>query len=338
MHKLKQNGINLGNMGIKHLNKFLRENCKNSIKCISMSELSGKKIAIDISIYLYKYVGDDSLIEKMYLMISIFRYYNITPIFIFDGKPPTEKKELLKRRRENKLDAEKEYNRLRDCLEEIADDSEKQEIIANMDSLKKQFVYVNKKHIELVKELLTSFGVNYCDAPGEADELCAMLVLKKKVWCCMSEDMDLFAYGCSRVLRYFSLINRTAILYDMKCILYELSITMKEFRQICVLSGTDYNISYDGNDSMNLQKTTKIFKKYKKTKEDIDFYEWFRKNYPDCEDNYDILLSIYKLFDLSDNHSHLKLYEDINICNSVVIKEALRTILENDGFIFAAIG
>ena len=114
-------------MGIKHLNKFLRENCKNSIKCISMSELSGKKIAIDISIYLYKYVGDDSLIENMYLMISIFRYYNITPIFIFDGKPPTEKKELLKRRRENKLDAEKEYNRLRDCLQEIADDSDKQD-------------------------------------------------------------------------------------------------------------------------------------------------------------------------------------------------------------------
>jgi flap endonuclease-1 len=338
LDKLKQNGINLGNMGIKHLNKFLRENCKNSIKCISMSELSGKKIAIDISIYLYKYVGDDSLIENMYLMISIFRYYNITPIFIFDGKPPTEKKELLKQRRENKLDAEKEYNRLRDCLHEIADDSEKQEIIANMDSLKKQFVYVNKKHIELVKELLTSFGVNYFDAPGEADELCAMLVLKKKVWCCMSEDMDLFAYGCSRVLRYFSLINRTAILYDMKSILYELSVTMKEFRQICVLSGTDYNISYDGKDGMNLQKTTKVFKKYKKTKEDIDFYEWFRKNYPDCEDNYEILLSIYKLFDLSENHNHLKSYEDINICNSLIIKETLKSILENDGFIFAASG
>ena len=41
-------------MGIKYLNRFLRENCKSSIKMISMDELSGKKIAIDISIYLFK--------------------------------------------------------------------------------------------------------------------------------------------------------------------------------------------------------------------------------------------------------------------------------------------
>jgi len=42
-------------MGIKDLNKYLRQNCKNenSIKCINLHELSGKKIVIDISIYIY---------------------------------------------------------------------------------------------------------------------------------------------------------------------------------------------------------------------------------------------------------------------------------------------
>ena len=33
-------------MGIKHLNKFLKEECKDSIKFISLSELSGKKIGV----------------------------------------------------------------------------------------------------------------------------------------------------------------------------------------------------------------------------------------------------------------------------------------------------
>ena len=56
-------------MGIKYLNSFLRENCSNSIKCMPVMELSGKKIAIDISIYLYKYEGDGTLIENMYLMM-----------------------------------------------------------------------------------------------------------------------------------------------------------------------------------------------------------------------------------------------------------------------------
>ena len=82
-------------MGIKYLNRFLKEECKDSIKLISLKELSCKKIAIDISIYLYKYAADNTLIENIYLMLSIFRHYKIIPIFIFDGKPPSEKKELL---------------------------------------------------------------------------------------------------------------------------------------------------------------------------------------------------------------------------------------------------
>ena len=321
-------------MGIKYLNSFLKDNCPESIKCVSMADLSGKKIAIDISIYLYKYVGDDCLIENMYLMIAIFRHYNIMPIFIFDGKPPAEKKELLKQRRENKLDAEKEYNRLRGCLEEIVDDSEKQEITANMDSLKKQFVYVNKNHIAKVKELIISFGVTYIDAPGEADELCALLVLRKKVWGCMSEDMDLFAYGCPKVLRYFSLLNRSAVVYNMKGILQELDISMKEFRQICVLSGTDYNINRDEKDGMNLQKVTKLFKKYKKAKDGGDFYNWINNNCSECIDNYDSLKSIYNMFDLSENRDSLKIYENIRIINTTINKDQLRSILEEDGFVF----
>ena len=32
--------------------------------------------------------------ENMYLMLSIFRYYNVIPIFVFDGKPPPEKKRV----------------------------------------------------------------------------------------------------------------------------------------------------------------------------------------------------------------------------------------------------
>jgi flap endonuclease-1 len=321
-------------MGIKYLNSFLKDNCQDSIKCVSMTELSGKKIAIDISIYLYKFVGDDSLIENMYLMISIFRYHNITPIFIFDGKPPAEKKELLKQRRENKLDAEKEYNRLKDCLDSTVEDFDKQEISSNMDSLKKQFVYVNKTHIAKVKDLIISFGVTYLDAPGEADELCALLVLKKKVWACMSEDMDLFVYGCSRVLRYFSLVNCSAVLYNMKGILQELDLTMKEFRQMCVLSGTDYNINTDARDGMNLQKTIKLFKKYKKTKDGGDFYNWINSNYSECIENFDSLKNIYNMFDLSENHEHLKICDNIRIINTTINKEQMKPILEEDGFVF----
>ena len=103
-------------MGIKNLNRFLRNNCGDAIKFISIKELSGKKIAIDISIYLYKFAADNTLIENIYLMLSVFRFYNIIPIFVFDGKPPAEKKELLEKRKKDKKDAEKEYAKLSEQL------------------------------------------------------------------------------------------------------------------------------------------------------------------------------------------------------------------------------
>jgi flap endonuclease-1 len=323
-------------MGIKNLNSFLRDNCPESIKCTSLADLSGKKIAVDISIYVYKYAGDDSLVENIYLMLATFRYYNIIPIFIFDGKPPAEKKELLQKRRADKREAENEYNQLKNALEsaDAIDEEKKEEIVTNMDALKKKFVYVNREQIEKVKEMIRAYGLTYYDAPGEADELCAMLVAKKKAWACLSEDMDMFVYGCRRVLRYLSLLNHNVVLYDTKSILQELGITLKEFREICVLSGTDYNVVNEGDH--NLMKTLKLFKKYHKTKKTQDFYDWLLENADYIQDREE-LDNIVKMFDLSINqHSvNLKAFDKIKIVNTQIRKEAIRPILEEDGFIFA---
>ena len=247
-------------MGIRNLNRHLRDNCPDSIRCMNMADLSGKRIAVDISIYLYKYETENALLENMYVMLSIFRYYNIIPIFIFDGKPPIEKKALILKRKEDKTEAQEEYMILKNVLETTNDDDdiEKQNIIIAMEQLKKQFVQINKEKIEKVKCLIRAYGATYYDAPGEADELCALLVIKKKVWACLSEDMDLFVYGCTRVLRYFSLISHTVVLYYTKGILDELNITQKEFKEICVISGTDYNTNNDNN-NINLTHSFKHF-------------------------------------------------------------------------------
>jgi flap endonuclease-1 len=323
-------------MGIKHLNKFLRKECANSIKVISIAELSGKKIAVDISIYMYKYESNDALIENMYIMLTVFRQYNIIPIFVFDGKPPTEKKALLQKRKENKKEAEKEYNILKQKLEtgENMNNDDKEEIITSMDLLKKQFIYINKEKIEQVKNLIRSYGATYYDAPGEADELCALLVLKNKAWACLSEDMDMFVYGCTRVIRYLALFNRTAVLYDMKGILESLNFTQKEFREICVLSGTDYNIQSFDNKSktaVNLYETLKMFNKYKKEKENFEFYEWLKIN-SDYITDQELFKKIYDIFDLK--KTNLTTFEKIKISNGPVDCENIKNILKTDGFIF----
>ena len=75
---------------------------------------------------------------------------------------------------------------------------------------------ITREDIETVQNLFDAYGIKYITAKGEADVLCASLVIKKKVFAVLTEDMDLFAYTCPYVLRYFSLANHTCILYDLK--------------------------------------------------------------------------------------------------------------------------
>ena len=323
-------------MGIRNLNRFLRDNCPESIRCINLADLSGKRIAVDISIYLYKYEAENALLENMYVMLSIFRHYNITPIFIFDGKPPPEKKALLIKRREDREEAQQEYDKLKNQLESKDDDKEKQDIITTMDQLKKQMTQINREKIEKVKSLIRSYGATYYDAPGEADELCALLVIKKKVWACLSEDMDLFVYGCTRVLRYFSLISHTAVLYYMKGILEEIDMTQDQFKQICVLSGTDYNINANGdNDKVNLHKTVKHFRKYQTqvSQDHAEFYNWLQDNTEYISD-IELLTKITSMFNLKENHESLNAFKEIKIINGPIRQDEIENIMEEEDFIF----
>ena len=83
-------------MGINGLNIWLRKNTKSGIGEIFISDLNGKTIVIDISIYLYRFKSENNLIDGLYEMLLLLLSHNIKPIVIFDGKPPDEKKEVLK--------------------------------------------------------------------------------------------------------------------------------------------------------------------------------------------------------------------------------------------------
>jgi len=324
-------------MGIRHLNRFFKENASSAIKQIKLSELSGKKIAIDTSIYMYKYASDNVLIENMYLMLATFRYYNIIPVFIFDGKPPVEKNDTLRKRREDKKAAENEYNNLKGLLENNAnmEEVDRQEIIANMDVLKRQFIYISKAEIEMVKQLIIVYGATYYDALGEADELCALLTIKGKVWGCLSEDMDMFVYGCPRVIRCLSLLKHTAVMYDTKEILENLGVTQKNLREICILSGTDYNTEVDlKNGTHSLYDNLKYFKKYHKdkTKTNLDFSDWLYNQSNYSIDN-EALSKINDIFDLSNTDININLFDKLKNSSGAIDKKALYEILKNEGFI-----
>jgi len=206
-------------MGIKQLNKFLKIKCREKLNKLHFSELYSKKVCVDTMIYIYKYLREGTLLENFYRLCLSFRKYNITPIFIFDGKIPQEKLFEIERRKELKETAFKNLQEL----------NEKNTLSNEEEKMKKEYekmiIKPNNNNIEDVKKLIELCGFQYIVADGEADSLCVELVLKKIVYACISEDMDMFVYGCPRVLRYFNIKHDTCVIYDLKDILIQLNIS-----------------------------------------------------------------------------------------------------------------
>ena len=264
-------------MGVRNLNRFIQHKCPDASCRVHLRELSGKRIAVDTSIYMYRYSGEGALLENMYLMASVFRHYNIHAVFVFDGVPPPQKTEIIEIRKKKKDQAKKQYDTLLKMTKEKRDASgceitttELDDIEETMRELKKQFVRLRDCDVSSVKELLVSFGFATIDAEGEADALCAKLSIRKRVDACMSDDTDMFVYGCPVVLRNISLLNHSAMRYDTSVILKTLGLTQQEFKMMCVVSGTDYSHHSDSSassaTSASFVSPDAVFKKLAKFK------------------------------------------------------------------------
>lgn len=260
-------------MGIRNLNRFIQNKCPGASSRIHLKDLSGKRIAVDTSIYMYRYSGEGALLENMYLMASVFRHHNIHAVFVFDGPPPPQKTDVIEMRKKKKDEAKKQYEALDKIAKERKDASDREittteldDIEETMRELKKQFVRLRDCDISNVKELLLSFGFATIDAEGEADVLCAKLSIKKRVDACLSDDTDMFVYGCPTILRNISLLNHSVISYSMPDILKTLSLTQQEFKMMCVVSGTDYSLYLPESSSTTYISPDSVFKKITKFK------------------------------------------------------------------------
>ena len=346
-------------MGIKHLNQFVHRECPGAIKTVTFADLSGKTVVVDASIYMYRFVADQALLENMYSMITRFQMHDIVPVFIFDGKPPDEKRHLLNRRTRLKRIAEIQYNRLKTSLDmSCSPRSHNDEHL--LKTMKRRFIRLHDADFERVKSLMQALGVNYIVAPGEADAMCAQMVLKRKAYACLSDDTDMFVYGCPRVLRHINLFDETMTLYSMNQILIVLGISMTEFRQICVVSGTDYtyNTYNNGNNGntcnngnpyttcnprnvkpfhLHLKLALHLFKQHKKCIQEAaeandivatDFYTWLHHNCS-AQFDYTAMTAINDMFDLT--HVKLPLLPKSPMDYD---RELLHQVMAHENFIF----
>lgn len=226
-------------MGIKLLNKHLKKQWCNYANTSNFSELRDKKICIDIYNYIYTFLGNNKLIENLASLCYKLQKNKVHAIFVFDGKYIEEKKDEYDRRNKNRLLANEKYKEL--IKKKASTKIESNTLKKKLRELRRDRVKVTKWDIYDAKKCLEHCGMTYIVAHGEAEELCAELVNKNKVHACMSEDTDLFAYGCKKIMKCVNIYNGNFIMYSMDAILNYYKMTYKEFKLLCTLSSNDYS-------------------------------------------------------------------------------------------------
>jgi len=265
-------------MGIKNLKVILNQKCKTAINIRKLDSYRGMILGIDISIFLYKYLyGNDDHLEGLTRLILRLLKNHITPLFIFDGKPPKEKNDILQNRKEKKDFMTIKKNIIEKCIDfdrselknfkesiiqyinetnsdftmnddEIKELYEKDKELLEKDCEKliKKIIYVTPYHIESSKNLFDLFGIKYIHAPCEAEALLAMLCKKNIVHGCISEDTDILPNGGQLFLRNFNADKNTIEEYCLYGILDNLHLTNEKFIDLCILCGCDYTAKIYG--------------------------------------------------------------------------------------------
>lgn len=254
-------------MGIKLLNKFLSKTCSDEIPTTTLAIANGKTVAVDISIYMYEFARKNvPLLDGFRQMAHLFQIHQIRPIFVFDGTPPATKRPVIQKRVEQKKKAAITHKKIQTELEEGRIESTP-ELLQKIETLRAQASGVSTKQVQQIRKWLDEEGFAHITAEGEADPMCAQLVLAHHAWGCLSNDTDLFLHGCPRILSNICwwddpIQNRNmgdcSIAYLDK-IRYRLQMDTFSFIQMLVLAGTEYHTHIA---ALSIYKIYRLWPKY----------------------------------------------------------------------------
>jgi len=263
-------------MGIKGLNKFIQGKSSNVITTVSPHEFKDKKVAIDASIFMYKYlhaaqkciVSQTDLINSQVNQQDVFQLwidytlkfilkwlnYQIVPVFVFDGDAIKEKKKVIDQRHLTKEQKKEKINELTLQLE-------KDGSLITMFELKDllvQYIDITPSMRQLYKEIIQSTGIPCFEATGEAEQLCTMLCLENHVDAVCTKDIDVLAYGCPIMIKGFTDDNLLEVI-ELNRTLTDLHLTFDQFVDLCVMCGTDYNQNIKGLGPARAYKLIKMY-------------------------------------------------------------------------------
>lgn len=277
-------------MGIKNLSKIIKK--YHTPITQKMSFYRTKKIAFDASLLIYQCLNairadgeqlsfndaSTSHISGMFYKVINMIEAGIKPIFVFDGKPPNIKSNLIAKRNLRRETAEKKYQEAKEASDKT-----------RMEKYDKRKLKITPKHANEIKELLSHLGVSYTESPNEAEAFCAQLCKNGIVDYVCTEDMDALCFGAPYLLRNPK--KDVCIEYSLNSILKDMEMEFDSFIDFCILLGCDYAETIKG---VGPAKAELLIRKHKTIENvlkelnivDLEFQSaksMFHQNNPDCK-------------------------------------------------------
>lgn len=288
-------------MGIKNLNKLLKECCSQGIRNTSLKKLKNTCIAIDTSIYLYKYSYFGDALKNFERQITHLLSNKITPVYLFDGKPGDEKKDLIKKRREQYLGKKEDIQIMKERIEEIKKEiasmeevdvliqckREEIDILTNLIEKKQRTtIRIDREMVKQLKEMLTEAGIFYFECPGETDLYVKEFFKRNLIQYVITEDLDFLTHQCPKVIYNYKASSNSCVLYDYNIIIKELSLNSSQFIDLCIMFGCDYTGTIKG---IGHKTAYKFIKQYGSIEEIMKH----KKNLCSDNCNYDLARSTF---------------------------------------------
>ncbi len=166
----------------------------------------------------------------------------ITPVFVFDGKPPEFKQKTIEERMKIRKGAEAKWKQ---ALKE--GDVEKVRLYSQ------GAIRLTEEMAEEAKHLLGLMGISWVQAPSEGEAQATHMLKKAQVWAVGSQDWDSLLFGADRMVRNLTVSGRRKVsgkerhtdiapeLIELEPVLKSLGITHDQLIMLGILIGTDYN-------------------------------------------------------------------------------------------------
>lgn len=193
---------------------------------IHLQDLSGKTIAVDLSLWVCeaqtvkKMIGTVKKphLRNLFFRISYLTQMNVKLVFVMEGEPPMLKADVISKRTQTRYGP----------------------------SGKSRSQKTGRSHFKSVLreclEMLECLGMPWVQAAGEAEAMCAYLNASGHVDGCLTNDGDAFLYGAQTVYRNFTMNTKDPHVdcYTISSIKSKLGLDRDALVGLAVLLGCDY--------------------------------------------------------------------------------------------------